>query len=319
MITTNIGNGLAINLNLLQIFVSVAECRSFKQASVGCGRSHSAVSNGIKQLEEQLQTRLFYRTTRSVDLTDQGRALLTVARSALADLSENLQRVHDASRCRSRNISIACSITISGTLLPSVVKKFAVRYPDVTISVSEMSMLRIAAGVSSGEYDFGIGGIYPCSQALDFGHLVDDPIVALIPNAMVQSRWPSISMSDLSKLPLVMMTGESITQRMFIAAAKERGIEFSKVYDGALQPSLLLPLVDAGVGATVFPTLGALWASYPNMTAVPIVEPELTRKISIVTPRDRRLPEATRHLFAMLRRVAGNWEKARSKEMHVAC
>ncbi|WP_417207696.1 LysR family transcriptional regulator [Antarctobacter sp.] len=318
MIVTNIGSGLAVNLNLLQVFVSVAECRSFKQASETCGKSHSAVSNGIRQLEEQLQTRLFYRTTRTVDLTDQGRDLLGFARSALTELGDNLHRVHDASRCRSKHISIACSISISGTLLPAVVKKFAARYPEITISVSELPIARTIAGIANGEYDFGIGGVCPGNQALEFEHLIDDPIVALIPNCMAQSRHANITMAELCKLPLVMMTSESITQRMFAAAAKERGIAFGRVYDGALQPSLLLPMVDAGVGATVFPSLGELWASYPNVTAVPIVEPALTRKVSIVTARGARLPEATRHLFPMLRRVARQWGVSRAELNAVA-
>lgn len=318
MIVTSIGNGLTVNLNLLHIFVSVAECRSFRLASKACARSPSAISNAVRQLEQQLGIRLFYRTTRSVELTERGRQLLEISRNALADLDANLQRVHDAGRGRSKHISLACSITIAGTLLPSVVKRFSAKHPDITISVSETPLLRMAKGIADGDYDFGIGGNYPCQQALDFEHLVDDPIVALIPASMPQSRQPAITMEDLSKLPLVMMTSESITQRMFMAAAEKRGLTFHKVYDGALQPSLLLPLVDAGVGVTIFPALGALWAPYSNVKPVPVTEPEMIRKVSIITAKGARLPEATRSLFAMLRCAARKLEISGPEVRHVA-
>ncbi|HEX5933174.1 MAG TPA: LysR family transcriptional regulator, partial [Pseudorhizobium sp.] len=58
-----------VNLKLLQAFLAVAEHQSFRLAGVALHRSHSSISAQIQSLEDQLDVRLFERTTRKVELT----------------------------------------------------------------------------------------------------------------------------------------------------------------------------------------------------------------------------------------------------------
>ena len=67
----------------LQVFLAVARLRSFSGAARELGVSRSAVSQAVRQLEEQLRVVLLTRTTRSVALTDAGRRLVESAGPAL--------------------------------------------------------------------------------------------------------------------------------------------------------------------------------------------------------------------------------------------
>src|SRR5438128_12201350 len=77
----------------LQAFLAVARHRSFSRAARELGVSRSAVSQAVRQLEEQLRVVLLARTTRSVSLTDAGRRLVESAGPAVAQTIAALSEV----------------------------------------------------------------------------------------------------------------------------------------------------------------------------------------------------------------------------------
>src|SRR5262245_28015644 len=84
-------------LNGLVAFQRAAESPSFSAAAAQLGVSTAALSQTIKRLEQRLSIRLFDRTTRSVRLTDAGRAYLVRCRPALAEIAAATEDVVVAS------------------------------------------------------------------------------------------------------------------------------------------------------------------------------------------------------------------------------
>ena len=88
--------GQSVNTTLfsqLQAFLAVARSQSFSAAARDLGISRSAVSQGVRQLEEALRVPLVARTTRSVSLTDAGRRLVESAGPAVAQVRAALTEV----------------------------------------------------------------------------------------------------------------------------------------------------------------------------------------------------------------------------------
>jgi DNA-binding transcriptional LysR family regulator len=79
-----------VDLRRLRYFVLVAEEQSFSRAARRAGISQQALSNQIKSLEREIDCVLFFRTTRQVELSPAGRALLPKARASLAAAAEAL-------------------------------------------------------------------------------------------------------------------------------------------------------------------------------------------------------------------------------------
>jgi DNA-binding transcriptional LysR family regulator len=79
-----------VDLRRLRYFVLVAEEQSFSRAARRDGISQQALSNQIKSLEREIDCVLFFRTTRQVELSPAGRALLPKARASLATAAEAL-------------------------------------------------------------------------------------------------------------------------------------------------------------------------------------------------------------------------------------
>lgn len=75
-------------LERLQIFHRVAELASFSQASLSLNLPKASASNAVQQLETQLGTRLLHRTTRRVQLTQDGQAFYERSKDVLADMDE---------------------------------------------------------------------------------------------------------------------------------------------------------------------------------------------------------------------------------------
>jgi LysR family transcriptional regulator for bpeEF and oprC len=85
-----------MDLRMLTIFVKVGERRSFVRAAAELGMGQSGVSNAINRLEDELGVQLLARTTRSVNLTEDGAAFLQRCRQILADLDEAQQVLSQA-------------------------------------------------------------------------------------------------------------------------------------------------------------------------------------------------------------------------------
>jgi DNA-binding transcriptional LysR family regulator len=118
----------------LQVFLAVARLRSFTRASRELGVSPSAVSQSVRQLEEQLRVPLLIRTTRSVSPTEAGRALLEHANPALSQALAALDSVaarpgEIVGRIRLSVPQVAVAHVI--TLLP----KFRAQHPRVEVEV----------------------------------------------------------------------------------------------------------------------------------------------------------------------------------------
>lgn len=84
-----------MNTFQLQCFLAVAEYLSFAQAAQHLHVTHPAVSQQIQSLEKELNTRLFQRTTRSVKLTEEGKAFLRDAQQIVA-ISERAKKRFDS-------------------------------------------------------------------------------------------------------------------------------------------------------------------------------------------------------------------------------
>ncbi|QOG07376.1 LysR family transcriptional regulator [Aureimonas sp. OT7] len=142
---------MKIDLNLLPLFLAVAEERNFRAASDRLGVTRSAVSQGIRRLEDAFGTALLMRTTRSVHLTEAGERLRDALTRPFSDIASALEGVAEENEPRGLLRIAATSIAerfLSGSLLAS----FAAANPGVTIdvTVTDEEFDIVAAGFDAG-------------------------------------------------------------------------------------------------------------------------------------------------------------------------
>jgi DNA-binding transcriptional LysR family regulator len=124
-----------LNLELLEIFVAVAEQASFSKGARSLGISKGTASRGIARLEDIVGAELLHRDTRRVSMSTAGVALFERTATHLAALSS---AVHDLPEHReepSGQLRLSSSYDFGVTMLPPIVANFALRFPEVTFDI----------------------------------------------------------------------------------------------------------------------------------------------------------------------------------------
>lgn len=120
----------------LEVFLAVAEQGSLRAAATALGVQPPAVSQQLKAFEEQIGVSLFSRTTRSVRLTDAGRALLRRAQPAISELGHALEEARGVGKARKGTIRITLPTIAYHMILARRLAEFQRAYPEVELELS---------------------------------------------------------------------------------------------------------------------------------------------------------------------------------------
>lgn len=167
-----------MDIRSLQQFVNLAESLHFGRASEASHVSPSALSRGIRRLEQGVGAVLFERNNRSVSLTHAGRLFLGYARDALGDWDAIRNTLMEASGELHGEISMFCSVTASYSFLFDILTRFRRDHPRIEIKLHTGDPEEAVARVQAGVEDISIGA-RPASlpKGLAFRLITVSPLV----------------------------------------------------------------------------------------------------------------------------------------------
>ena len=142
---------MKLDLNVLPLFLAVAEGPNFRTAADRLGVTRSAVSQGMRRLEDGFGVSLVMRTTRSVRLTEAGERLRDALSRPLSEIGTALEEVAAETRPRGL-LRIAATSIAEGFLSGPLIASFAEANPGVTIdvTVTDEEFDIVAAGYDAG-------------------------------------------------------------------------------------------------------------------------------------------------------------------------
>ncbi|UPG85872.1 LysR family transcriptional regulator [Luteibacter aegosomatis] len=124
------------DFSAISVFVRVVEAKSFSAAAQHLEMTPSGVSRAISRLEESLGARLFFRSTRSLRLTDDGSAFYARCKEILADLTEATEALGYARTKPAGKLRVAASSAVGrSAIIPNLVE-FERRYPDIRLELT---------------------------------------------------------------------------------------------------------------------------------------------------------------------------------------
>ena len=140
----------------LKSFVTVVEFKSFSKAAEKLHIAQPTISTHVRQLEEELGSRLILRTTKSIEITTQGWDAYRYA-SKILDLRDCIL---DNCTANSKNILRIGASTIPATyILPNMLADFAEFSSETYFNVSQTNSQAVVDGVLDGQFDLGFAGI----------------------------------------------------------------------------------------------------------------------------------------------------------------
>lgn len=146
------------NLNLYHVFYTVAGCQNISSAAKQLYISQPAISKSISKLEENLNTKLFFRSSKGVALTPEGELLykqLSTAFQAIKEGEESLKRNEELGV---GTLSIGVSTTLCKYVLLPYLQEFITRYPYIKVSISCQSSYQTISALENGSLDIGLIG-----------------------------------------------------------------------------------------------------------------------------------------------------------------
>jgi DNA-binding transcriptional LysR family regulator len=146
-------------------FVAVAEAESFSRAAQRLGLSTSGVSREVARLEDRLATRLLYRTTRQVSLTDAGRLFLARCRTLIQERDAAMQLVGEDDGELKGQLRMTCSSAYGERYVVPAVNAFALAHPRLSLDIV----------LDDGVRDLVADGF---DLAIRFGRLGDSRLIA---------------------------------------------------------------------------------------------------------------------------------------------
>jgi DNA-binding transcriptional LysR family regulator len=284
-----------MNLQQLRYVLAVAETRSFTRAAESLFVVQSALSQQVRKLEDELGIPIFNRTTRSVELTPAGEALLPLLRQVIAGVD---QISVDAQALRG---TVTGRLTVGMMEIPSesldvaaLMATFHARYPDVTVTLRSGGSDLLVQATRDRKLDAAIVGsnVARATDQLSFDHLFSESLVAVLPVAHRLATKSSVSLDELAELPFIdFPPGYGLrreTDRGFASVRRRVAFEVTRVDE-------VVHFVCQNLGVALLPESVARSRAETNPTLVllPVRGADLQREVHLVAPQAQRRSAAT--------------------------
>ena len=145
-----------MELRHLKYFVAVAEELHFGRAAKRLRMTQQPLSRQIKDLEEELGVKLFYRTKRTVRLTEVGAIFLAETRKTLQQAEYAVHIVRQAQQGKIGKLTIGFTGSALNIVLPAVVRQFKQLFPQVELILKRMQTLEQVEALNNRQIDLGL-------------------------------------------------------------------------------------------------------------------------------------------------------------------
>ncbi|MDH4585712.1 LysR family transcriptional regulator [Pseudomonas sp. BN415] len=298
-----------IQLGSIELFCLAAEEGSFTAAALSAGVTPAAVSRSISRLEERLGTRLFMRTTRSIRLTEGGRAYFEQCRQALTQLVEAEREVMGKQLEPSGELRISIPTTYGHHRILPLLPRFRERHPGVRIDVhlSNRNIDFVGEG-----YDLAIRVRAQPDSTLIARHLEDARLVVVAaPQYLARAGTPT-SLDDLAGHDCIQYELPSSGRRiswLFTDNGKEREILATGNY--CCSDDVLGGVTLARHGAGLFQTYRFIVEKELEEGSLVEVLPEFggrSRPFTLLYPHGRHVPLRLRAFIDFLMECTREWK-----------
>jgi DNA-binding transcriptional LysR family regulator len=299
----------AVKLHQLRYFVTVAEELHFGRAASRLRMAQPPLSRQIRELEDELATRLFNRTSRGVELTDAGRILLEESRTALAQVDRAAQAARRAGQGEIGQLLVGVVPTVDTQVFTRILRTFSARYPSVQVVIRSLNTATQLQGLRTGTLQAGFLRLPVRDDALTIKLVSREPLVAAVPVGHPLARVGRLSLAMLADEPHVIFPRQVAPgyYDLIVSLYREAKVHL-RITQEAEHVQTILGLVAGGFGVSVLP------ATVRNLRPLGVVFRMLTGRLpSAETAVAYRRDDASEVLHAFVAVVERASERLRRR------
>lgn len=193
-----------MELRHLRCFLAVAEELHFARAAERLHIDQSPLSRTIKELEEELGTRLFVRTTRSTRLTRAGQLFLKHVPRVFATLEQARDSVNSAANGFHGQLRIALSDGITPSRLPALLAQCREEDPEVEVRLFEVSLAQQIKGLHDDLYDAGFSMAEDVGDGIVISPAWEDELMVAVPARHPVLAFKQVPLKEVLRYPLAL-------------------------------------------------------------------------------------------------------------------
>ena len=238
---------MSVKLELYRVFKEVAEAGNITAAAQTLFISQSAVSQSIKQLEAELQTRLFARNSRGVTLTADGRMLYEYVRSAMGLLETGEEKLSQSRDLQMGHLTIGASDTVTSQFLLPYLDRFHRQYPAIHIQIISGRSHKVLGLLQSGKVDIAFA-----STPQEGASLETFPCLATHSIFVAWAEYPCdfdhvYTLEEIARFPLILLERKASSRLYLEKYFLQNGLHLHPEIELGAR-SLLVDLAAIGFG-----------------------------------------------------------------------
>jgi DNA-binding transcriptional LysR family regulator len=291
-----------LELRHLRYFVACAESGGIARAADRLGVAQPALSRQIRDLENEMNVKLFERTKQGAKLTYPGEVFLADVQRLMDDLKEAQFRASlaQAGKFGALRVCLVESFSWHDVVVDSI-HSFRLRNPEVALNVSVMPSPEQLTALREGRISAGFLFDRPRDDdSLEGVEILNDPVWLAVHERSHWAKHPPRRLAELAD-----ETFYWFTRRMnpafydiLMAACQKSGLA-PRMVEGGSTDSTNLSFVAAGLGCT-FLSAQAKWRKPRNVKIVPVGDLKIIRRMELVWRKDNQQP-ALRNFIEMFR------------------
>lgn len=300
-----------LDVRRLRSFIAVAEELHFSRAAKRLHMSQPSLSQQIRVLERELGVELITRTSRMVELTTAGQALMDAAPRVLYEIERATKETRQAASGSVGRLIVGSVRSALAGITPAIIRSLHTNHPELRIEIVHMETAEQLRALADRRIDVGIVRSTTVADDLVLEPLTADPLVVVIPQHHPLAGATEIDPRDLANEPFVTWPRHLSTHfyDILIAYCREHGFSPQIVAEGD-DIDTQLAFVAAGVGISLQPSCHAA-AHRGDLTFRPLRG--TPPRIELVLARRRTATAAVEHFTDAAQRAARSYDATDSQ------
>ena len=290
------------DIDSLALFVRAGELRSLTKAAEASHIGLAAASRRIALLEHRFRTPLLERSSRGVELTPAGTALLPRAKALLVEINQMQAEMRDHADGRKGALRILANTSVMTETLPDDIAGFGRDNPDVRLMLEERWSTEIVRGINAAEADVGIIVEGANTEGLETIVYGSDRLAVVMPADHPLARRPQMQFVDVLDDDLIALESSSAMMRLLTeqAVIAERTLHLRAEVRSF---EAVCRMVQAGLGLGLLPYQAAsVLGKGLGLSVRPLTEDWAERRMILCVKKERMSNPSVAKLLAYLSR-----------------
>jgi len=289
----------------IEYFGAIAEHRHLGRASEAVGLTTPALSKSLRRLESALDAKLVRRTTKGVELTAEGRALLPHVqrlRLSVADLTREISFIRHG---KAGHLRVVVTPGILEDLDGAACGGFLNEAREATIALGVVAQHDVLAALREGKFDLAVGIISAATPDLVHHHLSDDEFVVHASAHHRLAGRAQVELEELAKERWIRTAATGFAGQAFNKVFEQHGITPPRVAFECVSHAARLHTVATSEVLYFAPrAVAVLGAPRFKLVELPVKELKYTRRNMVTHRKDAYLPPSGHNFIAALKATA---------------